>query len=300
MTATEQEPAMTATEQRADPFELPRPSTPAPTRPRLTSHVGRWGRARRWLPADAMRILDVGCSYGYGSAGIAGSGPPARILVGVERDPDYLARAARDFPWIRIIDGDATDLPVPDGCADALILLDVLEHIGNPERVLAEARRVLRPNGTIIITVPHAGLFSRFDALNLYAGLRRRWPSLPPLEPGTESDGGPHRHYRLPELTAELAPWFKVDRSSRTGLGTQELVTLTMIVIRIGRWPRWFSELMFLIHFLVSAVDYTIPAGPLAYHLAVRGRVTESTPPQTNHTGEAANATPDIGTLAPG
>jgi SAM-dependent methyltransferase len=263
----------TATEQRADPFELPRPSTPAPTRPRLTSHLGRWGRARRWLPPDAMRILDVGCAHGYGSAGIVASGPPGRILVGVERNPDYLARAARDFPWIQIIDGDATDLPVPDGCADALVLLDVLEHIGDPERVLAEAHRVLRPNGTIIITVPHAGLFSRFDALNVYAALRRRRPSLPPLDPGTESDGGPHRHYQLSELTSELAPWFAVDRSARTGLGTQEIVTLMMIAMRIGSRPRWLSELMYLIHFLVSSADYTIPAGPLAYHLAVRARV---------------------------
>jgi SAM-dependent methyltransferase len=273
MTATEPERAMTATEQLSDPFELPRPPAPAPTRPRLTSHVGRWGRARRWLPPGAMRILDVGCSYGYGSAGIVASGPPGRILVGVERDPDYLARAARDFPWIRIINGDATNLPVPDACADALILLDVLEHIGDPERVLTEARRVLRPNGTIIITVPHAGLFSRFDALNIYAELRRRRPSLPPLDPGTESDGGPHRHYRLSQLKAELAPWFEVDRSARTGLGTQELVTLTMIAMRIGSRPRWLSGLMYTLHFLVSAADYTISAGPLAYHLAVRARL---------------------------
>src|ERR1700733_2701359 len=84
-----------------DPF-VTATSEAIPRRPRLLSYVGRWGRARRWLPADALRVLDVGCSFGYGSAAIAAARPAGRIVVGVERDPEHLARAARDFPWIQI------------------------------------------------------------------------------------------------------------------------------------------------------------------------------------------------------
>jgi SAM-dependent methyltransferase len=258
--------------ERLDPFALP-PAAPPSRRPRLLSHVGRWGRARRWLASDALRVLDVGCSYGYGSAAIAAAGPRGRIVVGVERDPDHLARAARDFPWIRILDADATALPLPDGCADAVILLDVLEHISDPELVLAEARRVLGARGAITVTVPHAGLLGGLDALNRYAALRRRWPSLPALEAATESDGGPHRHYRLAELEAELAPWFVIERVSRTGLGLQELVTIAMIAARVGLRADWLARALMPVHFIVSAVDYALPVGPLAYNLAVRARV---------------------------
>jgi SAM-dependent methyltransferase len=289
-------------QQVLDPFSLA-PTAPPTRRPRLLSHIGRWGRARRWLPADALHVLDVGCSFGYGSAAIAAAGPPGRIVVGVERDSDHLARAARDFPWVRILDADATDLPLPDGCADAVILLDVIEHIAEPERVLSEARRVLGPRGTIIVTVPHAGLLGGLDALNLYAALRHRRPSLPPLEAATESDGGPHRHYQLSELRAALAPWFVVDRTSRTGLGLQELVTIAMIAARVGLRAHWLARALMPVHFIVSAVDYALPAGPLAYNLAVRARVAPdegSTPPPTNHTGQAADPTPDIGTVASG
>ena len=59
----------------------------APTRPRILSYVGRWGRARRWLPEDALRVLDIGCSFAYGSAAIQAGGPEGRVVVGVERDP---------------------------------------------------------------------------------------------------------------------------------------------------------------------------------------------------------------------
>ena len=252
-----------------DPFTLPAPAE-APSRRRLLSYVGRWGRARRWLPAQAERILDVGCAFGYGSAAIAASGPPGRVVVGVERDAEHLAQARELFPWVRILEADATELPAPDGCADAVLLLDVLEHIAAPERALAEARRVLRPGGVIVVTVPYAGLTRWLDALNLYAALRRIRPSLPPPEAATESDGGPHRHYTRAQLESELAPWFVVDRSARSGLGLPELVALAMTTARVARKGRAVRWLM-LAHLFVSILDYPLRAGPFSYNLAVRG-----------------------------
>ena len=258
----------------ADPFV--QPAEPAPTRPRALSYLGRWGRARRWIGPGALRVLDVGCSFGYGSAAVA-AGDPGRVVVGVERDPGHLALAARHFPWITVLDADATALPFPSACADAVLLLDVLEHIARPERVLAEARRVLRPGGTIVVSVPHHGPLRWLDALNGYSALRRRFPSLPALEPPTESDGGPHQHYTTAELTELLSPWFTVDASARTGLGLQELVAALAAVIRVGlRAPR-LARALEPVHLLVYCLDDLLPTGPLAYHLAVRASVREAT-----------------------
>ena len=253
-----------------DPFARAR-STATPRRPRVLSHVGRWGRARRWLPPGAMRVLDVGCAAGLGCAAIASRAPAGRVFVGVERDQELLARARRQLPWLTVIDGDACELPLPDGCADAVLLLEVIEHLDDPERALSEAHRVLAPGGAIILSVPHRGPTRGLDALNLYAALRRRRPSLPALEEGvvaTESER--HRHYSLSELERMLQPRFTVERTARTGLGLQELVLLAMLTLRAPlRAPR-LAGLLAPLYFLAYILDDLMPTGRFGYHLAVR------------------------------
>jgi SAM-dependent methyltransferase len=271
-----QQAQTTAVTEPTDPFELP--ATPGPTRPRLLSHVGRWGRARRWLEPESLRIVDIGCSFGYGSAAIGAGGPPGRRVIGVERDPDHLAAASQSFPWVTILDADATELPVPDGCADAVTLLDVVEHISHPERVLAEARRVLRPGGVIVVSVPHRGPLGWVDALNIYAWLRRRRPSLPPHDAATESDGGPHQHFTAAELTDLLSPWFTVDRVARTGIGLQEVVALVGILGGVALGKRSIERALRPLHLLAYIVDDMLPTGPFAYHLAVRGHAADQGP----------------------
>jgi SAM-dependent methyltransferase len=156
---------------------------------------------------------------------------------------------------------------------DAVVLLDVLEHVADPSAVIAEVHRVLRPGGYVVISVPHASPLEILDPMNAYLALRRRWPSWPGLEALVDSATGVHRHFAASEICALLGPDFTVERVARTGLGLSEVLRLLLIVTFKGflRWERVYRGLWFL-PLAVYLLDDLIPAGPLSYHLTIGAR----------------------------
>jgi SAM-dependent methyltransferase len=243
------------------------------------SYVGRWGRARRWLPHDAQLVADVGCAFGYGTAALAGTGRFRRRVIGVEPDPVQVREAQRRYPWLEVLQGDAAALPLGDATVDAVTMLDVLEHIPDAGEVLAETHRVLRPGGVLILSVPHRGFLAPLDSLNVYAALRRRFPTWQPLEQdeaGSVSVEGEyvnetHRHFAISELDALFDGRFAIDRTARTGLGVTELLNLALLVMFKGIVHWGFGYRVFLpLKFVVYILDDLIPAGSWGYHLTVR------------------------------
>jgi len=242
-------------------------------RPRLVSHLGRWGRARRWLPPDARYGVDVGCAFGYGTAAMTGHGYRTKCIIGVERDPEHLEQATRLYPWVPVVRADAAALPFATAAVDAVIMLDVVEHVADAHAVLAEARRVLRDGGSLVMSVPNSGLLASLDPYNAYTALRRRWRSWPPLVSYDESATGTHRHFSLEEARDLLGPGFSIDRVARTGTGVSELLDLllTIVFFALLGCQRAYPRLRFL-HFLAYVVDDLVPVGPSGYHLTLRAR----------------------------
>jgi SAM-dependent methyltransferase len=237
----------------------PRPVTGRPG-------IGRWGRARRLLRPEERVVVDAGCAFGFGTAVLA----PEHDAIGVERDAGYAAQARRRYPALRLVRGDVAALPLRSGAADAVLLLDVLEHLPDPAAALAEARRVLRSGGALVVSVPRRGALVRVDALNAYARVaaRRGWRCLDPTEAGAPE----HRHFGERELAALLAGFrFRVERVERTGLGLAELPHLALLVLLRGvlRWEGAYRAARFLA-FGLSIAEDALPAGPLAYNLYVR------------------------------
>jgi spore maturation protein CgeB/SAM-dependent methyltransferase len=134
-------------------------------------------RARQrihWICSQAtgQDVLDIGCSQGIvclilGREGFRCAGldlEAASLAVAQEllNKEDELVRRRVTF---RV--GDASQLPFEDASFDTVVLGEILEHLTHPARVLAEAKRVLREGGRLIITVPY-GLNSHHDHKRTY------------------------------------------------------------------------------------------------------------------------------------
>ena len=104
----------------------------------------------------ARLVLDVGCGEGYGAGLLA-----RRFRVhAVEHDATAAAHASRSYPDVRVIRADACSLPYRAGTFDAVVAMQVLEHLVCPGRFLARARELLVPGGRLILSTPNRTTFS--------------------------------------------------------------------------------------------------------------------------------------------
>jgi len=107
------------------------------------------------------RILDVGCGAGLFFDALTRFGH----VEGIESDAVLVGQSGR---WRnQILIGELDDSFCPDEPFDTILMLDVLEHVPNPEQMLDAARRVLSPCGRLVITVPAFDcLWTSHDDLN--------------------------------------------------------------------------------------------------------------------------------------
>jgi SAM-dependent methyltransferase len=121
-----------------------------------------WERRRALLLAEARpgeRVLDLGCGAGRFVAALRAAGADA---VGVELAEAALERARRNVPGadLRLLEPDGS-LPLAHGEIDLVWCSEVLEHVPDTGALLTEARRVLRPGGRLLVTVPDHGRLRR-------------------------------------------------------------------------------------------------------------------------------------------
>ena len=110
-------------------------------------------------------VLDAACGVGYGSAYLA-SQLGCRV-VAVDRSAHALSVAAREFPDPRIVrcEDDCATLAVAGQHApfDAVVTLETIEHLKEPERFLTRCRELASPGATIIASTPNS-LVTEADA----------------------------------------------------------------------------------------------------------------------------------------
>jgi 2-polyprenyl-3-methyl-5-hydroxy-6-metoxy-1,4-benzoquinol methylase len=111
--------------------------------------------------AKPARILDVGCGAGLFFDALQRFGH----VEGIEADESAVQAAGK---WrASIFAGELDGSFKPAAPYDTILMLDILEHVPNPEVVLRHARALLKPNGQILITVPAFNwLWTTHDDLN--------------------------------------------------------------------------------------------------------------------------------------
>jgi len=115
-------------------------------------------------------VLDVGCSNGVGLA-VASRVTGVEQLVGVDVCREALVQAKLNLMSVgvhaKLLPALAESLPLDDHSFDTVLMGEVLEHVMDDGKALAEAKRVLRPGGVVVVTVPEGGVMSA-DHLRVY------------------------------------------------------------------------------------------------------------------------------------
>jgi ubiquinone/menaquinone biosynthesis C-methylase UbiE len=119
----------------------------------MASRVARFKAAvRACEPSDAA-VLDYGCGTGEIAAALAAEG---YRVTAADISPEMLAVArqlATDVSTV-LLDHASSCLPFADAAFDVVVSSSVLEYVSDPVQLLQEFRRILKPDGRLIVTVP--------------------------------------------------------------------------------------------------------------------------------------------------
>ena len=201
------------------------------------------------LPSEA-RVLDAGCGSGRTLQELRDYGE----VAGIELSELAAAHArGRELGEVRV--GRVESLPWADGSFDLVTCLDVLEHIADDGAALREIRRVTKPGGWLLLTVPaYPSLWSTHDEVNHH---HRRYRSGDLRRAASDASWHLHRLTSFNSLLLPAAAAVRVGQRHRHRNGDEHVSEL-----RVG--PAWMNGLLERTLRMEAALlrrGYTLPAG---------------------------------------
>lgn len=134
---------------------------------------------------ESTVILEVGCSSGFMLKTLRDAFPKSTVIgTDVVRAP--LIKLSKEISNVPLLLFDLVNCPLPDNCVDAVVMLNVLEHIENDLGALQQVMRILKPGGVVVIEVPAGpNLYDIYDKILMHY---RRY-TLSSLQKQTEAAG---------------------------------------------------------------------------------------------------------------
>ena len=179
---------------------------------------------------EGRTVLDAGCGEGYGTAILAEG---ATAAAGVELVAAVVDHARTAYPHLEFVQADLCALPLGEASVDAVVSLQVIEHLWDIPGYLREVARVLRPDGLFVCGTPNRLTFTP--------------DSDTPVNPFHTVEFSPE------ELTALLQPRFaQVDlvgvfhgpRLSSTEAERRRTLPDLVLDDPPEQWPAWLAELV--------------------------------------------------------
>jgi SAM-dependent methyltransferase len=127
----------------------------------LNEHLARYLFAKHFvarMPQPAS-VLDAGCGSGYGSAELAKTGAS---VTGADVSGEAVAYAREHFgkQGIRFVEAPCESLPFEPESFDLVTAFEVIEHLERWRELLAEANRILKPGGVLLVSTPNRDYYT--------------------------------------------------------------------------------------------------------------------------------------------
>lgn len=131
--------------------------TPDCTREIRYEHFHRYALAAEWI--SGLNVLDAACGEGYGSHLLAAK---ARQVTGIDISATAIAHASSSYAAanLEFVGTDCSNTPFDDSSFDCIISFETLEHLQDHQALLSEFRRLLKPDGFLVISSPDKAIYS--------------------------------------------------------------------------------------------------------------------------------------------
>jgi|SRR3989344_1595285 len=192
------------------------------------------GFYRYYLAYEFLDNTNVVVDIGSGNGKFIGVCQKGKRLYGCEVDLLLVKNAKSAYSHVNFKIIDKKDkLPYPDSFADTVFLLEVIEHVDDPRKLIAEISRILKKDGVLILSTPHKGLTGWVDwgnlkfkapvlhrlLINLFRGkeyYKTRYKS--GMHGDMSKNLKEHHHFTLQELQKLIEGKFRIEKFVTHGL----------------------------------------------------------------------------------